>query len=357
MSSTLTSLRDFFLEWRAESNPWRESYREGGGTFETIFLGFVALFVLLNWLGSVLGRKLGRPLGPPLSRRPTVLAASFHSGSTSVIAIYLLLFRGDDDDDKGGRSVVWQRVALPLSLAYFVVDVYWYCLPTNDVLIAFHHFVMCFCHYPVGHDSGAVLAGAGDKEWVVWLSIAGYTSEISTVLMNYRWYLLQTLEEDWIGFAVVNVFVVLSWMARIVLFGYLLTFEIAPRFALYVEKKQLLTYVIMVVGHAVIGLLSCYWVRVMCRGGVRSLITFQKRDDKKQKGDDSEGTPFSFGDDIGRDSKGKEAEKRQVSSPHLVFKKGMEEAEAYVEGTLFDGGEPTTNGADSDVDAGSKKMR
>lgn len=252
---------------------------------------------------------------------------------------------------------MWQRVALPLSLAYFAVDVYWYCLPTNDVLIAFHHFVMCFCHYPVGHDSGAVLAGAGDKEWVVWLSIAGYTSEISTVLMNYRWYLLQTLEEDWIGFAVVNVLVVFSWMARIVLFGYLLAFEIAPRFALFVEKKQLLTYVIMVLGHAVIGLLSCYWVSVMCRGGVRSLVTFQKRDNKKRKDGDSEGTAFCFGDDIGRDSKGKDAEKRQVRSPRHVFKKGMEEAEAYVEGTLFDGGEPTMSGANNGIDAGSKKMK
>merc|ERR1719199_1864216 len=120
--------------------------------------------------------------------------------------------------------------------------------------------------------------------------------------MNYRWYLLQTLEADWVGFAIVNVLVVMSWSYRIVLFVYLLLWEIIPRTPQYVETKQLLTYIIMFSGHAIIGALSVYWLQLMCKGGIKGMLTFRK---KKRSHLDGTGG-FSFGDDIGREARGQD---------------------------------------------------
>ena len=331
---------DFYREWRQESNPWREAHKsdaEEGGKFFASFLLFLATFAALNVAGHFLGKR--RP-GSPLSTRPTVLAGTFHALATSVISIYVLVGRpsevdASEDDARRGASEptiidwsMWQAVAIPLSLAYFAADAVWYCLPRSDGLIFFHHVIMCFCHYPIINHAGANLAGGGDANFSSWLSVVGYTSEISTCLMNYRWYLLQTLERDWIGFAIVNVLVVISWSYRIVLFGYLLLWEIIPRTPQYVEKKQLLTYAIMFSGHAIIGALSVYWLQLMCKGGIKGLLTFRK---KKRR--TMHGGAFSFGDDIGRGSTEMQDEKMDHGL-HLI-QQGVDEAKGYVDGTLF----------------------
>merc|ERR1719247_2112413 len=124
---------------------------------------------------------------------------------------------------------------------------------------------MCVCHYPVGSGAGARLAGAGDARWVVWLS-----------MMNYRWWLIHTLDAHKARFAVVNALIVVSFALRIVLMGYLLAFEIVPRTALYVDRKQVLTFVLCVLGHSVILALSMYWLKVLCSAGVRGLLVFRK---------------------------------------------------------------------------------
>ena len=192
---------------------------------------------------------------------------------------------------------------------------------------------MCFCHYPVSHNSGAVLAGAGDIPWVTWLSIVGYTSEVSTAVMNYRWYLLNTLEEDWIVFGIVNVFVTSSWAGRVVMFSYLLIAEIFPRAHMYFEKKQILTFSVMVFGHIGIGMLSLYWCIIMCRGGVKSLFTFKKK--YRKAGDDKQA---SFAESVGLNSGDSPA---RESLP----KKIIHEAGAYVDGSLFNGnGKSASNG-------------
>ena len=221
---------------------------------------------------------------------------------------------------------LWQTVAIPLSLAYFAADAAWYCLPRSDGLIFFHHLLMCFCHYPIINRAGATLAGGGDAPFSTWLSVVGYTSEVSTCLMNYRWYLLQTLEADWVGFAIVNVLVVISWSYRIVLFVYLLLWEIIPRMLQYVETKQLLTYIIMFSGHVIIGALSVYWLQLMCKGGIKGLLTFRKKKRSHLNGTGG----FSFGDDIGREARGQD-EKLE----HNLIQQGLAEAKGYVDGSLF----------------------
>jgi hypothetical protein len=117
-------------------------------------------------------------------------------------------------------AVPRQVLGLPLSLAYFLGDIYWYCIPQRDYLIAFHHATMLACHYPVGSDAGgskaerrpaekgggrrrrqhgrtrtgAALCGAGDALFAVRLSLLGYLCELSNPLMNWRWWLMQTLQ-------------------------------------------------------------------------------------------------------------------------------------------------------------------
>ena len=327
----------FYREWRQESSPWGEAHKsevEGGGTFRSTFLLFLAVFALLNVVGKYIGKR--RP-NSPLSTRPTVLAGTFHALATSIISIYLLVARPPGDviegnEQQNGTAVtainwsLWQTVAIPLSLAYFAADAAWYCLPRSDGLIFFHHLLMCFCHYPIINRSGATLAGGGDAPFSTWLSVVGYTSEVSTCLMNYRWYLLQTLEADWVGFAIVNVLVVMSWSYRIVLFVYLLLWEIIPRTPQYVETKQLLTYIIMFSGHAIIGALSVYWLQLMCKGGIKGLLTFRKKKRSHLNGTGG----FSFGDDIGREARGQD-EKLE----HNLIQQGLAEAKDYVDGSLF----------------------
>jgi hypothetical protein len=63
-----------------------------------------------------------------------------------------------------------------------------------DVLIGVHHVVMIMCHYPVASNAGAELCGAGSALWAIRLSVLGYLCELSNPLMNYRWYLMQTLK-------------------------------------------------------------------------------------------------------------------------------------------------------------------
>jgi len=54
-----------------------------------------------------------------------------------------------------------------------------------------------------------------------------------------------------------------------------------PRTALYIEKKQVLTFGLCVLGHTVILVLSLYWLRVMLSAGVRGLLEFRKARDRR----------------------------------------------------------------------------
>ena len=340
---------DFFNEWRQESNPWKECYREGASIFETRFCIYFVFFTITYIIGYGIKRyhdaaAKANPSSPPdprsmtslIASRPTVIAGTVHSVVSAVIACGILTahYRNDKAWIVEGTDLikVWQTVGLPISLSYFAADCFFYCLPKKDTIIFVHHIIMCFCHYPVSHDSGSILAGAGDMHWVTWLSIVGYTSEVSTAVMNYRWYLLNTLEEDWIGFGIVNVFVTFSWAGRVVMFTYLLVMEIFPRVSMYIEKKQILTFACIVFGHVGIGLLSLYWCIIMCRGGIKSLFVFKK---KSKGGSARKGVGFA--DAVGLNN--------GESPTKEIAKKIIHEADAYVEGSLFNGnGTSSMNG-------------
>lgn len=295
------------------NNPWIECFIKGEWIFEKRFLLYSLGYCFLAYIGNTIQKhyfqavKTKDPNNPPpdhrsltalIASRPTVLAATVHSVATSVIACGILLLHYSTQSwTYNGINLlqVWQTVGLPISISYFLTDCYFYCLPRKDGLIFVHHIIMCLCHYPVVHDSAALMSGAGKIDWVVWLSIIGYTSEVSTAVMNYRWYLINTLEKNWIGFGITNSFVAASWAGRVVMFTYLLIFEIFPRKDEYVAQDQMLSYSVMVFGHAAIGLLSLHWCIVMLRPGLKNLFVFKK---KKVKPVEEMKEGFSFADEV-----------------------------------------------------------
>ena len=340
----------------------------GGSDLTSRLLLFSLLWVVLyecgRWCRSTCHARTSagshvdpRSLLALVAGRPTVVSGTVHSALTAAISCGILAAYFANGKSwtwvaDGGNEIdllgIWRDVGLPLSLTYFVLDSVYYCLPRRDAIIFVHHVIMVFCHYPVAHVAGASLAGAGDADFATWLSVVGYTSEVSTALMNYRWYLINTLEEDWAGFGVTNVLTVIGWAGRVVMFTFLLVAEILPRRAAYVEGGQGFAFAVMVFGHAGIGLLSLYWCLVMTRGGIRSLFTFKKRERKAPRVGESGG--FTFADEVGGkdpscnspeggktkksgDGGGKGA---GLGSPSKVMEEG---AKAYVDGTLFtDGG-------------------
>lgn len=343
------------------TNPWVECFLKGDFIFESRFLLYAIGYILVSFLGNWCHRSYhaavqANPNSPPDSRslkaliasRPTVIAATIHSVATSVVAVGILILYYNNQDSSSpwlyegttNLILIWQRVGLPISLSYFVTDSYFYCLPRKDLVIFIHHIIMCFCHYPVSHGSGAILAGGGDVEWVTWLSIVGYTSEVSTAMMNYRWYLINTLEDNWIGFGIVNAIVVASWAGRVMMFTYLLFVEIFPRMHLYVEQHQMFTFAVMVFGHAGIGLLSLHWCIVMCKGGLKSLFVFKKKERPKvlnpQQG-------FSFAEEVGGKSDNEDKSGTEQKAPHGPLKIIEEDAQAYKDGTIFSEGQTKKN--------------
>mmetsp|Transcript_14542 Transcript_14542/g.19388 ORF Transcript_14542/g.19388 Transcript_14542/m.19388 type:complete len:160 (+) Transcript_14542:30-509(+) len=153
---------------------------------------------------------------------------------------------------------------------------------------------MLMCHYPVSSDAGSVLCGAGDPLWAIKLSLMGYLCEISNPIMNWRWWLIQTLEKNRLDFAVVNVVLVSTFAARAVLLVYLLVFKFGLRIMEFIEMKQVFIFFIGMLGHFVILLLTLYWLKVLCRGAPKSWLVFTPPPNRKKDGG------FTFGNDMGR---------------------------------------------------------
>jgi hypothetical protein len=63
-----------------------------------------------------------------------------------------------------------------------------------------------------------------------------------------------------------------------------------------VAQDQMLSYSVMVFGHAAIGLLSLHWCIVMLRPGLKNLFVFKKKKVKPVEQQMQEG--FSFADEV-----------------------------------------------------------
>ena len=69
---------------------------------------------------------------------------------------------------------------------------------------------------------------------------------------------------------------------------------------------MVMIFVGAVMGHLIILLLSVYWLRVLCKGGLRSLMTFVPQPKDKRRGSGG----FQFGTDLGRSPR---SQKRQAA--------------------------------------------
>jgi len=216
----------------------------------------LALYLITHFLML----RLRRFVGPTLSTRPTVVCGTIHAVGTALAASVLLVMR-----DYGAA---WQRAVLPFSIAYFLADVLWYCLPARDLTMSLHHLVMIGCHYPIGEINGALVAGAGDSSWCIWLSMIGYLSEWTTALLNMRWLLAHSYPEHRCIFTMVSGLLLVTYFYRLLLFPYLLIFEIIPRYSMYSTHQQVLTFFIMILGHLIVLQLSIQWAAVIFKCGV-----------------------------------------------------------------------------------------
>jgi hypothetical protein len=249
---------------------------------------------LFGWLTlHYFAKKIGKAYGAPLAQRPTLIANTLHCCYTGIAAAVLVLQPAETRDYN-----FWQRKVLPASLSYFMADFIWYCIPTGDILISCHHIVMIMCHYPVGEMASAMMCGAGNWKWAVWLSMVGYLSELSNPLLNLRWWLMQTLQKSTYRFAMVNSLVVFSFICRIILFPYLIWYHVWPRYSEFVAKQQMLAFFLANLGMIVICLMSLHWLMLLFGKGVKGLMFFERRAK-------ASGGSFSFGEDMDREDQKK----------------------------------------------------
>jgi hypothetical protein len=146
----------------------------------------------------------------------------------------------------------------------------------------------------VGEHSSAALCGAGSWKWAAWISMAGYLAELSNPLLNMRWWLMQTLEEHSISFPVVNILVVLSFIGRILLFPYIIVYNVLPRYDDFKEHQQLLAFALCVMGNLVICLMSLHWLKLLFGKGIGGLLQFKLRRR-------TAGATFTFAEDMDRE--------------------------------------------------------
>ena len=122
---------------------------------------------------------------------------------------------------------------------------------------------MIGCHYPLGEPNGALVLGAGDERWAVWLSMFGYTCEWTTVFLNVRWWLSHTLRAHSWKFACVSALLIASYFARMALLPYLVLGQLVPRYEQYNARRQIFTFGFGVFGHVAVLALSIQWFRYL----------------------------------------------------------------------------------------------
>ena len=170
--------------------PWTAALT-GDAAYEMMVLGWLAALFLVHYLVTFwLNRKPHcSPLKKELIKRPTVVPVTIHSLLTTVAAAVMISPPMVPSVDAQPWDVqLWRRGVLPFSTAYWIFDIYNYCLPKRDMLIAVHHLIIMFCNYPVGDNAGLAAAAAQLPACnFVMMSTNGYVLELTTFLLYIRW--------------------------------------------------------------------------------------------------------------------------------------------------------------------------
>ena len=246
-------------------SPWRVAFFDGDHRYERRIVHALFMYLTVHYVIVACKGRLSRTI----RERPTIVCGTLHATLTAVASTVLLVT---------GRTALWQRV-LPFSLSYFLADILWYCLPRRDLTMTLHHLVMVGCHYPVGEDIGAYVGGAGRTDWCVWLSLVGYLSEWTTLILNLRWLLAHTLTKHHVTFTIISLLLLGSFIGRVLLFPYLLLVHILPRYDDYITMQQIWTFFTIVFGHLVVLQLSIQWIAAILHLGFGNFIKFSPKAD------------------------------------------------------------------------------
>jgi hypothetical protein len=222
---------------------------------------------LLFFVTVQLVARISVPPGWLLATRPTIVAGTIHGLSISIIAGLVC---------SGLVDLSWWRlVGLPLTVAYNISDLLFYCIPKKNMTFVVHHLCIIGTHCSVCSEAAAAIVGVGDVVWAQNLSALGFLSEIPIPLLNLRWWAQRAWKRS------VRVHAVIDWACvatftifRIVLFPWLLYSYVLPHQAAYRAAGKLDLFVGNFCGHLIIFLLSLMWliqlIQSMATGGRKS---------------------------------------------------------------------------------------
>ena len=257
--------------------PWVAALT-GDPNYELMVLGWLAAFFLSH---NLITRSLDRkphwsPLKRELIKRPTVLPVTLHSLVTTVAAAIMLSPPALVDGLEPSGVQLWRRGVLPFSTAYWLFDLYNYCIPKRDMLIAAHHLIIVCCNYPVGDSAGLAVASAQLPSCnFVMMSTNGYVLELTTFLLYIRWYLTFVLQGHHWVYTLNNVVLLASWVGlRLLYTPYFMVTHLWATCPVF-EQGGLLPLAALA-AYALMIVMSAVWLLQMLKHGVTAFLVLKK---------------------------------------------------------------------------------
>lgn len=170
-------------------SPFRVALFETGTEHELVIAGSALLHILCTMLvlrlsaRSWVTAKLREKMSPRMAAClfGAYVVGFVHAAVVSVVAVRVVVYE---------RYELWP-LTVAYSIGYFISDFLFYALPTRQAVMVVHHVVMIVGHYPTMERPAAALYGAGDPHLIMWLSAAGYLTEISNLFLDVRWFQLK----------------------------------------------------------------------------------------------------------------------------------------------------------------------
>ena len=257
--------------------PWVASIL-GDPAFELMVMGWLAALLLLQRLVLLLAhRPPVSPLKAELVKRPTVVPVTVHSLVVTLCAVAVILPPGQPTVALQPWGVhLWRRGVLPFSTAYWLFDIYNYCWPKQDALIALHHVIILLCNYPVGDNAGIAVASAQLPACnFVMMSTNGYVLEATTFLLYIRWFLTHHLQGHHWAYSLNNTLLLFSWVSIRLLYApfflYSHLWETCPVFrnGALLSGLSVVAYVLMIV-------MSAVWLLQMLKNGIADFLVLRR---------------------------------------------------------------------------------